>query len=222
MILTPNQVALLCWAANWLPQESSLPDSVFVKFLDTVIAIAHGESGWNTAAVNGQYVGLFQIGTETHKDRIGDRDMLLPHYNVQVARELSYESFKSGHDKFRPWEAYTKKTPGYLSGKGHGKAALKYLRSKPQSELEQEAMQLSGADPGEAVESDPLTALGGAVGNPLDSAFGFIKKAAVPVGAFLLGAILLILGAVFLITHTKAGKAVVGKTPAGIVKKVVK
>jgi len=208
MILTPNQIGVLAYGSNWGPGTPGAGDKNTIDFLEKLVATAHGESNWNTDAVNGQAVGLFQIMTELHKDLIGDRDMRKPHYNVQVAKQLSDGDKRKGLDPFHPWEAYNKKTAQYKAGLGHGKSVYEYLKSKGHSALLQEYIAISGVDVGEAIDVDQQVgdAIIDNIPDPVGKVLTFVKDAGVATGVFVMGGLLLILGLWFLIAHSKVGK----------------
>lgn len=141
-ILTPNEIGTLIYLdGGWGPGGGK--DAV-IKWLDTAIAVAHGESGWDTHAVNGHSsaAGLYQIMTTVHADKVkdaikrweaetGKNDLTIfdPRVNIDVARMVSQEAKAAGHDEWSPWEAYTNKTAAYKAGLGHGKSVYEFLNS---------------------------------------------------------------------------------------------
>jgi len=212
-VFTPNQVAVLLYGVNWAPSASDVKS--LTKFLDTAIAVCTAESGRNPKATNGNAKGLWQIMTTVHADRIGDQDIYNPHVNTLIARDLWHER------GWKPWEAYT--NGAYKKYLGYGPAAFKYLQSKSNSELNHEYIDLSGVDTGQVIDVDKQAI--DSLGAKLDAVFGgsmlgFLKSAGASAGVFLLGVILLVLGVVYIASQSKAGKAVINNTPAGIVKKV--
>jgi len=213
-VFTPNQIGVLAYGANWGPGTPGAGDKNTIDFLEKLVATCHGESGWDSNAVNGQAVGLFQIMTELHKDLIGGRDMLKPHYNVQVAKQLSDGDKRKGLDPFHPWDAYNRKTPAYKSGLGHGKSVYEYLKSKGHAAILQEYLDISEVDTGQAIDVDQQvgdaidSGLNSIIPDPVGKVLSFVRDAGVAVGVFAMGGLLLILGLWFLIAHSKAGKTV--------------
>lgn len=218
-----------------------------IEFLDTAIAVAKAESGGNPFALNSSSsaAGLFQIMQSVHKDKIATvaakwaarisdlpegkvPSILDARVNVDVARMVWNEA----GNKWSPWEAYN--TGAYKKYLGSGAGVYKTLSDPAKvktiwSSLSErfDRMARSGAGEastfGEAFTSPEAwgTALGEVIPNPVKDALNFVKDAGPVVGIFLLGVIMLILGIVFIVTQTKAGKAVSGVVPAGKIAKVL-
>lgn len=89
MYLTPIQVAQYAYDAGFRNEKLVL-----------AVAIAGAESTFNTNAINGQYVGLWQVGTY----HVSNPSLLYqPAYNAQATYLLS-----AGGTNFDPWQTYTK------------------------------------------------------------------------------------------------------------------
>ena len=88
--LTADQVASAASSAGFIGDG-----------LVTMIAIAYAESTFNPNAVNGPYIGLWQVGGYhvPSPSRLFD-----PYYNAQIAYKLS------GGSDFGPWQTYTQGT----------------------------------------------------------------------------------------------------------------
>lgn len=214
MALTPNQIGVLMYGVNFGPSTPGTNDINTINFLDIAIAIAHGESGWNPSAVNGAMVGLWQINTSVHK-KYSKEDLLKPNVNTLEAKRIHDEAHG-----WTPWDAYNDKSPQYKAGLGHGKAVHDYLKKQGQEAIMKEYFELADTV---AADSPPPVDLGDVAQlDPVARALDFVRKGAATIGVFALGAILLILGVVFLVVNTKAGKAVVNNTPVGVVKKALK
>lgn len=177
-------------------------------FFDKVIAICSAESSFNPRAVNGRHKGLFQIDTVLHADKIKGQDIFDPIVNIRVAAAVSRESFKAGHDQFRPWTSYTGKSPAYLSSRGWGKRAYDYVaktggRGGPlRDDNPSLGVQIGGL--GIGALANGVDSAGGVI-DGFQAAFSFVKNAAPVIGLFLLGLLALIVGFALIIRKTPVG-----------------
>lgn len=214
-ILTPQQIGVLIHLqGKWGPGGSA---ARVEKFLDTAIAVAYGESGWDTDAVNksSQASGLFQILPSAHADKIGGRNLLNPAVNVDVAAQVYQEAENAGRDPWSPWEAYTKKTAKYKAGLGHGKAVYAYLSSATKKEITAEYIEaVTGVKDVKIIPEDEFaleTFKDTPAGQALDTAkdWGNWLAAHLIGAAYFIAAItLIVLGVIVIVSSTKAGKAV--------------
>jgi hypothetical protein len=231
-----KQLAVAVYQDRWGPGGTR---AAVTMFLDDAYAVMMGESGGNPAAknANSSASGLFQIMVSVHGDKIARSvkkystngrvaTIFDPDVNIDVARQV-WEA--AGHS-WKPWEAYNKKTDGYRKNKGHGQAMYDYLHTRGEAGLDDDyAAWLAawGGIKGNDTSPD--------LGNLLDPAnwkdaivgiagqyFGFMKSAGITVGAFLLGVIVLIIGAWLLISNTKTGNQIKSAATAVATKGVVK
>lgn len=187
-------------------------------FFDKVIAICSAESSFNPRAVNGRHKGLFQIDTVLHADKIKGQDIFDPIVNIRVAAAVSRESFKAGHDQFRPWTSYTSKSPAYLSSRGWGKRAYDYVaktggQGGPLQDNNGDGnpsfgVTLGNIHAGVTVHPEKLKEFfdnmsPGAIARTI---LDFVKKSAPVVGLFLLGLIALIIGFGLMLRKTSIGQ----------------
>lgn len=93
--LNPTQIAQVAFAAGFRGDDLAI-----------AVAIAMGESGGNSAALNpnGEHsVGLWQINRDAHGDRFGDDNAL---YNPIVNARAAFALYQERG--FRPWTVYTR------------------------------------------------------------------------------------------------------------------
>lgn len=201
-VLDPRQIGILIFKnGTWGPGGS---EKRVVKFLDIAIAVAYGESGWNTSAVNHSSgaTGLYQIMPTVHADKINGRDLTDPVVNVDVAARIYDEAEKAGKDPWSPWEAYTSKSPKYKAGLGHGQDVYDYLSLISEQELGAAYADLLGSViPGGVAIS--------AGSNALETAKdwgNWLQNNLVGIGIFVVALVLLILGVVVILAGSKVGK----------------
>lgn len=240
--MTPNQVADAMWIAGWgvpLGIQVHSDGSYVIKdadvhkaaihFYDVALAVCQAESSFNPLATNGNAKGLWQIMTSVHTKLIADEihrwevelgrkpNIYHPLVNTSVARVLYQQS------GWKPWEVYT--TGAYRKYLGHGAAAMKFLLSPAHINRDMESLEAN------LISDEAYADAAGIIGGPIagvtvglpdtiGKVLEFVKGGAMSIGVFALGAVLLILGVVYLVSQSKAGKAVIGNTPAGIAKKV--
>lgn len=234
MILDPRQIGILIYeCGTWGPGGS---DARVVKFMDTAIAVAYGESGWNTRAKNASgATGLWQIMPELHAAKVVqanaffrddiwsedeiklgfgknwvDKDLFDPLVNTKVANLIYDEAEAAGRDPWSPWEAYNKKTAKFRAGLGHGADVYGYLSVTLEHEKAVALAELMGS-------VIPGGVLIGAGSNVLETAQDWgdwIKANLVNAAYFILAVALLILGIVVIVSGTKAGKLAGNIIPA--------
>lgn len=244
--MTPNQVADAIWiVGGWIPDlgirmhqdgsyEVTNKDAHLkaIRFLDVALAVCQAESGFNPLAKNpdSNARGLWQIMTTVHAALIEQEskrwqtelgtarkpNIFHPLVNTSVAHILYQQS------GWKPWEAY--KTGAYKRYLGHGAAAMKYLLSPTHINADMQSLEANLISNQAYTEAVGIVVPGVGIASALpdwaSGLFDFLKEGAMSVGVFVLGAILLILGVVYLVSQSKAGKAVIANTPAGLAAKV--
>jgi hypothetical protein len=217
-VLTGEQIGVLIYDnKKWGPGGSK---SAVVKFLDTAIAVALAESGGNTDAKNpsSSASGLFQIMVSVHQDKIAGRDIFDPRVNIDVARLVWEAAGKS----FSPWTTYT--SGAYKSHLGFGPKVYDALeKAKSTHDFSFITAALSGIPVAGAGAAALSGLLPDGVTNPIDNAATKAAKLAggiasdvmkwlasgfLVIGAALLAALLIIVGAWFLLSNTKVGKEI--------------
>lgn len=232
MILDPRQIGILIHECRtWGPGGS---EARVNKFMDTAIAVAYGESGWDTNAKNGSSgaTGLWQIMPELHAAKVvqanaffrsdvwsedeiklgfgknwTDKPLSDPLVNTKVANLIYDAAEAAGQDPWSPWEAYNRKTVKFRAGQGHGKDVMAYLNIVQEHELGVALAELMGA-------VVPGGVLIGAGSNVLETAAdwgNWIKANLVNAAYFILAVALLILGIVVIVSGTKAGNVIPAK-----------
>lgn len=246
--LSPSQIGLLMAAVGWLPpmgyiehQDGTLTYDSPVKakaiaFFDQAIAVCLAESGGNTLSKNKNTngstdSGLWQINS-VHSALIAQQaawiqgelklakkpSVFHPLVNTACAHELFNGS------SWHPWDS---SRSNWSKHRGHGAKVYALLTTKKYRAHLSDLLTANLIDDAGFAEAATFVVPGAALVNndlvtdPMGSLLDFIKKLGIPVGVFLLGLILLVLGVVYLISRSRAGKAVIGSTPAGLVKKAV-
>jgi hypothetical protein len=205
------------------------------KWLDVAIAICLAESHGDTQAKNPSGAsGLWQIMMPLHQDLVNkaatvvegwDKDASAAKgadkafqgnhlgvtptqggatYTVWDARVNTYtaaEVYRAANFKWTPWQTYT--DGSYKQYLGHGKAAYAFLTNP--SNIEHMKKELDTI-----IKNDHVIGGIGPISMPswLAPIFSWLASAGITVGAFLLGAIVVILGIWLIVSKTKAGKAV--------------
>jgi len=239
--MTPNQVADAMWISGWTPalgirqhEDGSYQVTnqdvhrKAIAFYDVALAVCQAESSFNPLATNGNAKGLWQIMTSVHEKLIAEEvhrwevelgrkpNVYHPLVNTSVAHRLY------GQSGWQPWETYT--NGAYKKYLGHGAAAVKYLLSPAHINRDMQSLEANLISNQAYVDAVGVVVPGIGIASAIDSKIApildFLQKGAAEVGVFLLGVVLLILGVVYLVSQSKAGKAVINNTPAGIVKKV--
>lgn len=233
--LSPGQIAVAMLACGWkVPFGIQVYEdgtqkvvdekakNAAIKFYDTAIAVCLAESGGNTNAKNpnSNARGLWQIMTSVHEDMIKQVQsywvselgtdkvptIMHPLVNTECAHRLYNES------KWQPWEAYN--TGAYKAFLGKGEAAYKAVTNPKNNagnikalveefKLGQETAQVIGS-----IVAGGLITNNDLVTNTVGTVLEFLKDAGATIGVFILGAILLILGAWFLLSRTSVGKGI--------------
>ncbi len=236
--LAPTQIGLVMAAVGWMPpmgyvqhQDGTLTFDAAVKakavaFFDRAISVCLAESGGDTLAKNSgsSASGLWQIMVSVHGVTIQQQaewiqgelhltkkpTVFHPLVNTAVAHTLW------GKSGWKPWES---SKDSWAKHTGHGAKVYAYLTSPKvlahqddllTSNLISDAVYADAATfvlPGSSLINNDL------VTDPMGSLLDFARKAGIPVGVFILGLILLILGAVYLIGRSKTGKAAVKLIP---------
>lgn len=239
MKLSPNQIGVLIYEVGaWGPGGvqpgggDSASRKVVEDFLDTAIAVAYGESGWDTEAASSTSLarGLWQIMASVHGDKINKYrqywwgedgwpegkipTVFDPRVNTSVARDIYNEAKAAGRDPWSPWEAYNKKTPAFQAGKGHGKSVYEFLHSeenirKAWKEL-QEEIKLGGALGQLGAALIPGGGMGG-LPDFVAPVLSFLRESGITIGAFLLGVVLLLVGLWLAVGRRVAKRAPVAK-----------
>ena len=202
-----------------------------IAFFDRAVAVCLAESGGNTLAKNGNSSasGLWQIMASVHTDLIAKNakwiqselelkrtpNVFHPLVNTACAHDLYAQS------GWGPWKSSAEGQRKYL-GKGYGKRVWETLTS-PKVLAQQDQLLTSNLIHDAATAEAATFVVPGAtlvnndlIKNPLawiDKLIDFLKKAGVPVGVFVLGLILIILGVVFVVSQSKAAKAAVKLIP---------
>jgi len=235
--LSPGQIARVMLATGWGP-PSGLGIQVYddgtqkvvdasakraaIAWYDTAIAVCLAESGGDTNAKNpgSNARGLWQIMTSVHADMIkqvqaywvGELGLTKvptifhPLVNTECAHRLYNAS------KWQPWEAYN--NGDYKNHLGHGKAAWKAVTdpsfnpTKIKELIEEIKLGKKTAEWAALAVPGGILAGNDLVTNPVDSILQMLRDAGPVIGWFVLGLVLLILGAWFLLSNTGVGKAV--------------
>lgn len=204
-----------------------------VAFLDLMLAICKAESKFDTQAKNptSSASGLWQIMVSVHGPLIKDAQKLAyaegygkdgkvpnifhPFVNTHVAGMI-YQS-----QGLKAWEVYT--TGAYKKHVGMGAGVYQHLFLPGKHLTEQMQGLIAEIDLGKATAEWAGVAVPGGVlannqlvTNPMDVAnnvMNFLRSSGTTVGFFVLGLLLMILGVVFLIAQTKAGKLVKKVSP---------
>lgn len=208
-----KNIAILLYAeSSWGALDSKgtkATEKEVIAFFDTALAVCYAESRYNTKAVNGTAVGLFQIKTDVHRELIGSRDMTNPRDNIAVAASLSRASHAAGKGMWNPWTVH--KTGAHKPYLGHGKHAYEWIKGMSADQrakaLKTAEETVSKGDEGivpDGLISSPLSVFGDGV----DKVLGFVKETGAVIGLFILALLLIGLGIAFLIGKDKAAKAV--------------
>jgi len=193
--------------------------------MDTAIAVCLAESGGEITAKNAgsSASGLWQIMVSVHKDKIGERDVFDPVVNTDVAAQV----WDDAGGKWTPWEVYT--SGAYKTHLGQGEAVHAYL-SKVDGNTVKEQLDLIERMYKPVVTPEELAAnpglIGGvggsggvtqAIADAISSALTFMKEAGATIGFFLIALVAVVLGVVFVLSQSKAGKTVVSVASKGVV-----
>ena len=242
--LSPNEIAgLIYFVGGWGPNKVKPIDVAgknrVINWLDTAIAICLAESSGVIEAHNGSgddtVYGLWQIKNAEHKTIVAmacityhTKTILHPLANTAAARDVYKEANGWG-----PW------TKNYGSHKGHGAAAYEWLHNKDNLKafeaklgtLGYPVVSISAADiagSNSSIIGDNLVGsnlseqaekIKDSVSSQVDKVINALKESGIVVGVFLLGAILLTLGVLFMAQRAGVAKKVPG--PIGLVSKVV-
>lgn len=243
MAFSPEQIGVVMADVGWVPPYGiqvhtdgtvTVIDKAAkrhaVAFFDTAIAVCLAESGGDplNKNPNSSAKGLWQIMESVHGAMIKEEqkrwqaelqtpktpNVFEPHVNTSVAMRLWQSR------QWAPWEAYNNGT--YKPFLGHGKQVFDYLTSPEMNADKLRALTeeyllgkatfttaAAGANPALAVASD----LG--IDDVVGRVLSFVKSAGLTIGGFVLGLILVILGAWFVLSQTKAGKAIKSVVPVG-------
>jgi len=245
---SPNEIAgLIYWVGGWGPNKIKPIDTAgknrVIKWLDTAIAVCLAESGGVVEKTNGEgkdkVYGLWQIKTSVHQAivfsatfRYHTKTALHPLANTAMARDVYKEA-----NGWSPWTAY--KNGAYKAHKGHGAAAYEWLHNRQNLEtfktklgtlgypiVSISAEDIAGSNAsiiGDDLVGSNLGEQAGkvkdAVTSGIETVLKALKDSGIVVGVFLLGAILLILGVLFMAQRAGVAKKVPG--PIGLVSKAV-
>lgn len=225
-----NEIAgLIYLVGGWGPNKdkplSEAGKAKVVAWLDTAIAVALAESGGNSGATSptADY-GIWQINkashtvvVETYTLQYG-KSLWHPLVNTSVARDI-----QTGQG-WEPWSTY--KSGAYKSHLGHGAEAFTWMHQKDNIKTLKQRI---------ATTDDFLWTLNDSQFNVKtaensswqdilkgfpDYFTGLIKGAGIATGVFVLGALLLILGIVLMVSRSSfVRSAALGKVagPAGVV-----
>lgn len=224
-VLSPMQIAALMGVVGWKPPVGK---GAAVKFYDTAIAIALAESGGNARAVSStKDYGLWQIHVSVHDIQVRQAifewtkrspkgtkvDIFDPRVNTDVARMV----YQDAHG-FKPWSTYN--NGAYKKYLGHGAEAVNMLGSpelkgKTLTEIAswletQGIKQGLAAIPGGGIVADKVNDVQDVFTGPEKAArlvVGFLAQSAIVIGAFTLGALIIILGVVWLLKKPIANTA---------------
>lgn len=223
------------------PRDVTPPDVKrrIIEWLDVAVAIVYAESGGNPAAKSSisSATGLWQIMVSVHEDKIKQAQQMVisqrqmrsgtpgithPLVNTTVAAMV----YRDAGKKWTPWEVYTlPKTDkrSYVHHLGHGKQAYDGVYNNANIERGINEL-LAEYDRGQSLaEAAALTMpLASIAPGIAADAFKFLQQAGMTVGAFVLGVLLVILGAWFLLSQTKVGTAIKSATPIGKAAKLLK
>jgi len=210
-----------------------------IAFYDTAIAICLSESGGNPKAKNASSSasGLWQIMVSAHTAVIAASvqeatadlglsktpDIFHPLVNTIAAKKVSRGAVAAGKGPWQPWEVYNKGS--YRKNLGHG--AKVYAAMNTPEAIEKGVKKLlneyaAGIETAQLF-TDPTGAVGAASKGMelIAPILTFLRDAGITIGAFALGALLVILGIWFILSQTKAGKVIKGMTPIGRAKKLL-
>lgn len=212
-----EQVVDAMAVAGWMPdlgvslreggQHSTNPEAkrAAIAFFDTALAVCKAESGFNPKADNpsSSAIGLWQIMQSVHKDMIAheiDRwssefgkpvDITNPVVNTACAQRLFAER------SWQPWEVYNNGTYRRhlgMGAKGYARAVQYATDPARLNALKDEFA--TGRALGAAI-GGALMPVSGVVNDPdgwIGQALSGIASFAAPVGVFILGALLLLVG----------------------------
>jgi len=217
MALSPNQVADCMWIVGWTPPlgiSQHADGSVTVTdpqakkraiaFYDVALAVCQAESQFNPKAKNtgSSASGLWQIMVSVHKDKIAQEiqrwtndlghpvTIFDPIVNTAVAQRVHASGWG-------PWETYT--NGAYKKYLGHGPKVFAYLTSKAHFNQDMQTLTANLTSDAAYAEAATFLSPGGIlVNNQLTGWAGDLLAGiaawALPIGVFVLGAILVILG----------------------------
>jgi hypothetical protein len=95
----------------------------------TAVAVAYGESTWNTASVNACCTGLWQIHRKAHADIIKGQDLTDPVVNAKLAHQIwagDWCGGKAPNGHCNKWEAYQLDNAGKTWSQKMKDAAVAY------------------------------------------------------------------------------------------------
>ena len=217
-----------------IPKPGSPERKRVENWLDTAIAICLAESGGDTQAKNASGAsGLWQIMLPLHQDLVNSAATVVEGwdkqpsqgnhlgvtpaeggatYTVWDARVNTYaagEVYKAAGYKWTPWQSYT--TGAYKKELGHGKAAYAFLTNPSNIEHEKKAIDT-------IIKQDHVIGGIGPISVPswMQPIIDFLKSAGITVGVFLIGAVIVLLGAWLVISKTKAGRTIKGVTKTSL------
>lgn len=184
-VLTPMQVAAAGYLGGFRGND-----------LAVAVAVARGESSFNTKSANSCCTGLWQIHRTAHADKIKRRGgvgkLLDPVVNAQLAHEIWSAAggwcTSGSPPNCNPWQAYgvSNATGSWTAKLDQGKRAVENLDKKVHSlqlrsrlsvtgqlrflsyeEACRQILKEAGIETSEGGGTDPLDAAGGAVGDAL-------------------------------------------------------
>lgn len=236
------------WGPNKIKPIDVAGKNRVINWLDIAIGVCLAESGGVVEAVNGTgtntVVGLWQIKPSVHLTIValagltyGGKPLSHPLVNTRSARDVYREAELAGHVGWNPWTTYT--SGAYKAHKGHGAAAYDWLHNKDnitafKAKLASLGYPIVSITAEDIANSDSMINGGlvksnlgeqadkikNSVSSQVDKVLSALKESGIVVGVFVLGAILLILGVLFMAQRTGVAKSVPG--PIGLVAKAVK